>query len=1039
MPKLVMSSSERVAPGRLHLANFLPVIFVLLLTSSNFLRAQVSPATVTTNAEALNDSAIVPNEVLPLTATVTTSSGAPVTIGTVTFYGGNSTLGTARLNSSGVATLNYVFPPNGLSFRAHFNGSSQAGPAYSSSGFVEAATTESISLSSSGNSSAYTLTAPVTTNSTYAPSGSITFTNLTTGQTLGTVSEAGDTYQSPVTIMPPTSTSTSALGDFNGDGRIDTVSAATVNGEFTLQVNLGNASGPPTQVTSEPFGSSTDSYQLLAVGDFNNDGDADLLVQDTTTNVLTVLLSQGNGQFTLGGQITIPAVTAAVVGDFNNDSNLDLIAASSSGTEFYAGNGAGSLAAGQAISPSAPAAALVADYNVDGYLDFFSYTPGSTYGFAGTSLYLGTGNGTTFTQQPQSIFGSYPPPSDIQSIVTGGFCGFQDYADIAYADNSTVTILCNNGDGSFAPPSGSQPSVFDIGTHDVVRLAAADINNSSESEIVAFVQDTTGPQAPWNMIVISTPAEGDAYTVSAEVPSDSSGVNFPNTPVVFSTPVVGESLTTLSPMGATMPFLTTGTASTATATLSNVVLPPGNNTIVASDGPYNPKTNPYYSNTVTLAGSPGNYTGPTLSSLGTYGNATVSNGVLTLTDGGTWEAGSGFSANAVDIQSFTTTFTFQLTNAQADGFTFTVSALGGLGQDGGYLGYGGGGLVPLTRSVALKFDLFNNAGEGNDSTGVYTDGADPTVPATDMTSSGVNLHSGDVMQAQIIYDGANLHLTLTDTVTGAVFQGTFAVNIPQTIGSTTAYVGFTGATGALTATQQILSWTFTSLPYYPTFASSPSMILNGGASTVTTSSTTLLQMIDGGTNEARSAWFPNPVPITQFTNDFTFYGTNANADGITFTIQNAGAAAVGPDGGGLGYGPDAPGGPVGITNSMAIKFDLYNNAGEGNDSTGIYTNGDSPTVPAIDLSSTGINLHSSDQINVHMVYDGSTITMTLLDTVTNATWSHYFYGVNLPQLVGASTAFIGFTGGTGGLTATEDIMGWTYLPSNTITSPINTY
>jgi hypothetical protein len=141
----------------------------------------------------------------------------------------------------------------------------------------------------------------------------------------------------------------------------------------------------------------------------------------------------------------------------------------------------------------------------------------------------------------------------------------------------------------------------------------------------------------------------------------------------------------------------------------------------------------------------------------------------------------------------------------------------------------------------------------------------------------------------------------------------------------------------------------------------------------------------------------------------------------------------------LGYGPDAPGDPVGITNSMCIKFDLYDNAGEGNDSTGIYTGGDSPTVPAIDLSSTGINLHSSDPINVHMVYDGSTITMTLLDTVTNATWSHYFYGVNLPSLVGGTSAYVGFTAGTGGLTATENIKGWTYLPSNTITSPVTTY
>jgi hypothetical protein len=1005
------------------------VIVVLLLTNSNFVRAQASPATVTTNAEQINDSPIVPNEVFTLMATVTTSSGAPVTIGAVTFYEGQTIIGTKPVNSSGVATLKYLFPPGGFEIVARYNGSIQAGPSNSPRGLVSTVTTQSVSLASSGNTSGYTLTATVSTNSTEPTTGSVTFADTTTGQLLGTVSLANQSYQSPVTMMPSSGAAVWALGDFNGDGRVDTVGTTLVNGGFTLQVNLANANGPATQVESQPFESSTDAYQLLASGDFNNDGETDLAVQDTNTNVLTVLLSQGNGQFAIAGQMTIPAATAAVVGDFNNDGNLDLIAASSSGMNFYAGDGAGHLSAGQAISGGAPAAALAADYNLDGYLDFFSYSPTGSYGFAGTNLYLGAGNGTTFTEQPQSIFGGYQPPSDVQSMVTGGFCGFNYHADIAYADSSTVTILCNSGDGSFS--TGGDGAVYDIGSHVQVRLAAADVSTDGQTGIVAFVQDTTGPQAPWNMIVISNSAEGQPVQVSAEVPSDSSGVYFPNTPVVFPTPVVGESLTTLSPMGTTIPFLTIGTASTATASLSNVTLPPGNNNIVAS---YMSAT----SNTVQLAGSPNGYQGPSIGTVTTGGTATVSNGVLQLTDGGTWEAGSAWSLNQVDVQSFTTNFTFQLTNAQADGFTFTVQGYSNnaLGQDGGFLGYGGDNNLGIPKSVALKFDLFNNAGEGNDSTGVFANGADPTVPATDLSASGVNLHSGDVMQAQLIYDGSYLHVTVTDTNTGASFQQTFPIDIVGTVGGTTAWVGFTGATGALTATQQILRWTYESLPYYPNFTFGPTMPLNGGASINGSS----LQLIDTSTpNEARSAWFPNPVPIGQFANDFTFTGTNANADGITFTIQNAGLTALGSSGGGLGYGPDAPGDPVGITNSMAIKFDLYDNAGEGNDSTGIYTNGDSPTVPAIDLSSTGINLHSSDPIHVHMVYDGSTITMTLTDTVTNATWSHYFYGVNLPSLVGASTAYVGFTGGTGGLSATEDIDGWTYLPSNTITSPVKTY
>ena len=114
----------------------------------------------------------------------------------------------------------------------------------------------------------------------------------------------------------------------------------------------------------------------------------------------------------------------------------------------------------------------------------------------------------------------------------------------------------------------------------------------------------------------------------------------------------------------------------------------------------------------------------------------------------------------------------------------------------------------------------------------------------------------------------------------------------------------------------------------------------------------LLQLTDGGVGEDRSAWFATEVPVQSFITNFTFQQLNASADGMTFAIQGDNIWALGDPGGGLGY--------QGITNSVAVKFDLYNNAGEGIDSTGLYTGGAAPTVPAVDLSSTGINLHSGD-------------------------------------------------------------------------------
>jgi hypothetical protein len=66
------------------------------------------------------------------------------------------------------------------------------------------------------------------------------------------------------------------------------------------------------------------------------------------------------------------------------------------------------------------------------------------------------------------------------------------------------------------------------------------------------------------------------------------------------------------------------------------------------------------------------------------------------------------------------------------------------------LGYGVASYIAgIPNSVVVKFNLYNN-GEDN-STGLYTDGEVPNVPATAI-GGGVSLHSGDVLQAHMVYD-----------------------------------------------------------------------------------------------------------------------------------------------------------------------------------------------------------------------------------------------------------------------------------------------
>ena len=59
------------------------------------------------------------------------------------------------------------------------------------------------------------------------------------------------------------------------------------------------------------------------------------------------------------------------------------------------------------------------------------------------------------------------------------------------------------------------------------------------------------------------------------------------------------------------------------------------------------------------------------------------------------------------------------------------------------------------------------------------------------------------------YNGSTLSMTITDTANPAqTFTTSWPIDIPGTIGGTTGFVGFTGATGGSMATEQILTWTY---------------------------------------------------------------------------------------------------------------------------------------------------------------------------------------------------------------------------------------
>ena len=120
-------------------------------------------------------------------------------------------------------------------------------------------------------------------------------------------------------------------------------------------------------------------------------------------------------------------------------------------------------------------------------------------------------------------------------------------------------------------------------------------------------------------------------------------------------------------------------------------------------------------------------------------------------------------------------------------------------------------------------------------------------------------------------------------------------------------------------------------------------------------------------------------------------------------------------------------GCTGVSKSVAVKFDLYSNEGEGPNSTGVFLNGDKPTnIGAIDLTPSGIDLHSGRAYDVMIDYKEKKLTLTIADVEDKAKRFTHTFDVDVPVVVGGPTAFVGFTGGTGEANAVQEILMWTW-------------
>ncbi len=288
-----------------------------------------------------------------------------------------------------------------------------------------------------------------------------------------------------------------AVGDVNGDGKPDVISANSVYYDNNFTVALGNGDGT---FTTKPLTSSFNSKVAgIAIADVNGDGKPDLIVaarkdlpSASFVSSVSVLLGNGDGTFQAQQNFDqtfsfFPETSAAVtVADMNHDGRPDIVTivknqSNQAFVHVLLGNGNGTFQNPTAFQADSNAIAVaVADVDGDGKPDVV--TANGTSG--NVSILLGTGGGAlgAKTNYDASQNAGSLALADVNGdgrpdIVTGS-------GAFGRRGQNSVTVLLNDPANPGQFPTKQNFSTGDA--YDISSVAVADFNGDGKPDIAAL-------------------------------------------------------------------------------------------------------------------------------------------------------------------------------------------------------------------------------------------------------------------------------------------------------------------------------------------------------------------------------------------------------------------------------------------------------------------------------------------------------------------------------------------------------------------------